>query len=121
VVSSGEVVSYDSVSKQTIVSPVRHLAEFEEAVALAASSFSGTSFRRIALVAVRVHHVAGVIVNADHGIMRAAAMLRVTDCIRDSISIAIPQPTEWQPTGNQIDAATISARADFVNVHGILC
>jgi hypothetical protein len=29
VVSSGEVASYDSVSKQTIVSPVRHLARGE--------------------------------------------------------------------------------------------
>jgi hypothetical protein len=34
VVSSGEVASYDSVSRQTIVSLVGHLAEFEEAVAL---------------------------------------------------------------------------------------
>ena len=37
--SSGEVVSYNSVSKQTIAGTVGHLAEFEEAVALAASSF----------------------------------------------------------------------------------
>jgi hypothetical protein len=41
-------------------------------------------------------------------------MLRVSDCIRDSISIAIPQPTEWQPHRNQIDAAMIFAGADFV-------
>ena len=31
--------------------------------------------------------------------------------------IAIPQPTEWQHIGNQIDAAMIFARADFVNVN----
>jgi hypothetical protein len=31
-------------------------------------------------------------------------MLRVTDCIRDGIGIAIPQPTEWQHIGNQINA-----------------
>src|SRR6266404_7495872 len=40
VVSSGEAASYDSDSKQTIPGPVRHLAEIEEAVALAASPFS---------------------------------------------------------------------------------
>ncbi|SRR6266487_605319 len=40
VVSSGEAASYDSDSKQTIPGPVGHLAEIEEAVALAASPFS---------------------------------------------------------------------------------
>ena len=55
----GGAASYDSDSKQTILGQLGHLAEIEEAVALAASPFSGTSFRRIALVAVRVHHVAG--------------------------------------------------------------
>jgi hypothetical protein len=29
----------------------------------------------------------------------------------------MPQPTEWQRIGNQIDAAFIFARTDFVNVH----
>jgi hypothetical protein len=29
---------------------------------------------------------------------------------------ALPQPTEWQRIGNQIDAAMIFARADFVSV-----
>ena len=28
----------------------------------------------------------------------------------------VPQPTEWQHIGNEIDAAFIFARADFVNV-----
>ena len=54
VVSSGEVKSSDSDSKQTILGPAGHSAELGEAVALAASPFFGTSFRRIALVAVRV-------------------------------------------------------------------
>jgi hypothetical protein len=38
--------------------------------------------------------------------------------IRQSKTIlsAFPQPSEWQRIGNQIDAAFISARADFVNV-----
>ena len=40
VVSSGEATSYNSDSKQTIPGPVGHRAEIEEAVALAASSFS---------------------------------------------------------------------------------
>jgi len=67
-------------------------------------------------VLVRFDHVASGIINENHGIMRAAAMLRVSDCVRDSIRLAIPQPTEWQRIGNQIDAAFILARADFVNV-----
>jgi len=44
---------------------------------------------------------------------------RVADCI---ILGVIPQPTEWQRIGNQINAAMIVARTDFVNVlhHGFL-
>jgi hypothetical protein len=40
----------------------------------------------------------------------------VVDCVRDGIRLAIPQPTEWQRIGNQIDAAFVFARPDFVNV-----
>jgi hypothetical protein len=29
----------------------------------------------------------------------------------------VPQATEWQHVGNEINAAMIFARADFVNVH----
>jgi hypothetical protein len=32
--------------------------------------------------------------------------------------LAVPQPTEWQGIGDQIDAAMIFARTDFVNVYG---
>ena len=39
------------------------------------------------------------------------------DCILDRIRLAVPQPTEWQCIANQIDAAFIFARSDFVNVH----
>jgi len=46
----------------------------------------------------------------------SGAVLGVTDCIRDGIGVAIPQPTEWQRIGNQINAAFILARADFINV-----
>jgi hypothetical protein len=34
----------------------------------------------------------------------------------NGVGIAIPQTPEWQHIGGQIDAASITARADFVNV-----
>jgi len=68
------------------------------------------------VVLVRLDHVASVIVNADHRVMSAAVKLCVTNCIADCVWLAIPQPTEWQRVGNQISAAVIFARADFVNV-----
>ena len=37
-------------------------------------------------------------------------MLRVADCIPNGVSIAIPQPTEWQHVGDEVDAALIFAR-----------
>jgi len=42
---------------------------------------------------------------------------RVADCIARRFRPVIPQATEWQRIGNQINAAFIFARADFVNVH----
>ena len=65
---------------------------------------------------VRLDHVASVIVNANHGTMSAAVVFRVADCIRDRIGIAIPQTTEWQHIGDEINTAFILARADFVKV-----
>jgi len=41
---------------------------------------------------------------------------RVSDNICDGIRPGIPQATEWQRIRNQIDAAMIFARADFVEV-----
>jgi len=41
----------------------------------------------------------------------------VADCVVDRIWFGVPQPTEWQRIGNQISAATVSARAEFVSVH----
>jgi hypothetical protein len=61
-------------------------------------------------------HVAPRIVNANHGIMCAAVLAGVADCIAGSVWLAIPQATEWQRIGNQINAAMIFTRADFVNV-----
>ena len=52
-----------------------------------------------------------------YGIVCAAVEVHVSDCIAGCIRPAISQPTEWQHIGNQIDAAFVFARADFVNVH----
>jgi hypothetical protein len=73
-------------------------------------------FSKVARVLVRLNHVASIIVNANHRIVRAAAMFGVTDCVRDCIRLAVPQPTEWQRVGKEIDAAMIFPRADLVNV-----
>ena len=40
-------------------------------------------------------------------------MLRVSDGIRDGVRLAVPQPTEWQRIGNQIDAAMIFCGGGF--------
>ena len=42
---------------------------------------------------------------------------RIVHCIADCVRLALPQATKWQRIGNQIDAAMILARADFVKVH----
>jgi hypothetical protein len=43
-------------------------------------------------------------------------MLRISDCVADCVWLSVPQATEWQRIGNQIDAAMIFAQADFVNL-----
>jgi hypothetical protein len=68
-------------------------------------------------VLVRLDHVARCIVNANHSVMGAAPKFGVANRIADRVWFAIPQATDWQRIGNQIDAALISTRADFVNVH----
>ena len=77
---------------------------------------AGSPLLEIARVLVRFDHVASFIVNVDHGVMRSAALAGVADCIAGSVRSVMPQPTEWQRIGNQIDAAMIFARADFVAV-----
>ena len=47
-----------------------------------------------------------------------AVKLGVPDCIADCVRLAVPQATVWQRIGDEIDAAIIPARADFVNVLG---
>jgi hypothetical protein len=43
-------------------------------------------------------------------------MLRISDCVADCVWLSVPNATEWQRIGNQIDAAMIFAQADFVNL-----
>ena len=43
-------------------------------------------------------------------------MLRVSDCVADRVRLAVPQATKRQHIGNQINAALVFARMDFVNV-----
>jgi len=38
--------------------------------------------------------------------LRAFALV---NCVADCVWLTVPQPTEWQRIGNQIDAATIFA------------
>jgi hypothetical protein len=66
----------------------------------------------IARVLVRLDHVASLSINANHSVMWPTAELRVTDCVW----LAVPQATEWERIGNEIKAALVFARADFVTV-----
>jgi hypothetical protein len=61
---------------------------------------------------VRFNHIASVIIDVDHSIMSTAAVHRVADWI---IRCVIPQPTERQHIGNQINAALIVARMDLAS------
>ena len=67
----------------------------------------------IARVLVRLGHIAGRIVKRGSR-LRVATVHCVTDCI---IRCVIPQATEWQNSGNQINAAFVATRWDFVRVH----
>jgi hypothetical protein len=43
----------------------------------------------------------------------SAEKLRATYCVRN---FGVPEPTEWQRIGDEIKAAMIFTRADFINV-----
>ena len=60
---------------------------------------------KIARVLVRLDHIASSIVNTNHSIVRAAVMLGIGDCVANRIRLSVPQATEWQRIGTQIDAA----------------
>jgi hypothetical protein len=47
-------------------------------------------YERLIRQAARLDHVARLTVNVNHGIMRSAVKLRVTDCIRFGIPQAMP-------------------------------
>jgi len=57
-------------------------------------------FFEVARVLVRFDQIARFIVNANHSMMRSAAMLGVSDCVPDRIRLAVPQPTEWERIGD---------------------
>ena len=69
---------------------------------------------------VRLDDVASIIVNANDGIVRSAEKLCVIDGVACRVRSIIPQPTERQHIADQIKAAMIRARADFVNLFGEL-
>jgi hypothetical protein len=62
-------------------------------ISTATKSYQGTDARcdkkeisplfEIARFLVRFNHVASLIVNANHGVMRSTAKLRVTDCVQN--------------------------------------
>jgi hypothetical protein len=60
----------------------------------------------------RKKHLPNNYVTKSDQIDQMLAVLRVADRIR----FAIPQPTEWQRIGNQIDAAGIFTGSHFISV-----
>jgi len=54
---------------------------------------------KIALVLVRLDHVASFIVNTNHGIFGAAVEFRVVDSVARGVWLVVPQPTERQRIG----------------------
>jgi hypothetical protein len=70
----------------------------------------------LAVVLVRLDHIASFIVNANHSAMCAAALLRVPDGVADGIRPIVPKATERECIANEIDTAFIFAGPDFVKV-----
>jgi hypothetical protein len=54
-------------------------------------------FFEIARLLVCLNHVASVKVNANHGVMWAAVMFYVIDCIADRIRLSVRQSTGARP------------------------
>jgi predicted SAM-dependent methyltransferase len=54
----------------------------------------------LAVVLVRIDHVASHITNANDRVVRAAELLREADRIGGRIRFAVPQATEWQSIAN---------------------
>jgi hypothetical protein len=70
-------------------------------------------FFEIALVLVRLDHLASIIVNSNQRIMRPAVEVRIANRVRDSFWPVIPESPEGERIGNQIDAAMIFTRSDL--------
>jgi len=56
------------------------------------------------------------IINVNHSVVRPAVVLRVVDCVR---GVQILQPAKRQSIRDQIKAALVFARSDFVNVFNL--
>jgi hypothetical protein len=65
---------------------------------------------KIARVLVRLDHLASIIVNANHSVVRTTAVFGISDCVVDRVLSGVPQLAEGQHIGNQIDAALVAAR-----------
>ena len=66
----------------------------------AQAAWQNSPLFELACVLACFDHVARLIVNANHSVMRAAEKLRVADCVADCIRLSVPQATEWQRIGN---------------------
>ena len=61
----------------------------------AQAAWQNSPLFELVCVLVCFDHVARLIVNANHSVMRAAEKLRVADCVADCIRLSVPQATEW--------------------------
>jgi hypothetical protein len=60
--------------------------------------------------------VVSTVVNTDHSVLRPAVNIAYPIALLTGIRPGVPQPTEWERSGDEIKAAMITARTDFVNV-----
>src|SRR5439155_18000072 len=72
---------------------------------------------KIARLLVRFDHVAGLIINADHSVVRPAEKFCITNRVADCVRLAVPEATEWQRIGNQINAPLVTSGLHFVHLH----
>ena len=70
-----------------------------------------------ARVLVCFDHVARVIGNPNHGIMRSPVLAGVADCVAGCIRPVIPEPTDGNASEIRSTPRLIFSWADFVNVH----
>jgi len=68
---------------------------------------------------VRFDHVTSGIAHGNHDRMRTAVVQRVSDCIADGIRFGVPQTTEWQRIGNQINRRDDLCAREPLNVRSV--